>query len=95
MKLLPSTYRYVALRIVAVARILAPCSSRRVIPRTLSAPPRTVCVMAKFDPDRFQKMMAELNAEAGVIVRSPLEEFEPDFDYLPTTGEVFGGIAAE
>ncbi|WP_177179992.1 hypothetical protein [Arthrobacter sp. yr096] len=51
--------------------------------------------MAKFDPDRFQKMMAELNAEAGVIVRSPLEEFEPDFDYLPTTGEVFGGIAAE
>lgn len=41
--------------------------------------------MAKFDRDGFQKMMAELNAEQDVIIRSPLEELEPDFDYLPTS----------
>lgn len=47
--------------------------------------------MAKFDPVVFQKMMDELNAEderQRVIVRTPLEDFEPDFGYVPTKGEV-------
>ncbi|YCH09488.1 hypothetical protein ACTAQJ_07940 [Arthrobacter sp. alpha11c] len=40
--------------------------------------------MAKFDRDGFQKMMAELNTEdrTGVVVPSPLEDLEPDPDYL-------------
>ncbi|ERI35234.1 hypothetical protein M707_22875 [Arthrobacter sp. AK-YN10] len=44
--------------------------------------------MAKFDPERFDKMMAELNAEgrSRVIVRNPLEDLEPDPDYLTAAG---------
>ena len=39
--------------------------------------------MAKFDRDGFQKMMADLNAEdrAGVVVRSPYEDMEPEPEY--------------
>jgi hypothetical protein len=53
--------------------------------QTSSAPPRTVCVMAKFDREGFQKMMAELNAEdrTGVVLRGPYEDMEPDLEYLP------------
>lgn len=42
--------------------------------------------MAKLDPVVFRKMMNELNAaddRTGPIVRSPLEELEPDIEYLP------------
>ncbi|MFE4197267.1 hypothetical protein ACFRJ9_15495 [Paenarthrobacter sp. NPDC056912] len=40
--------------------------------------------MAKFDPEGFQKMMAELNAEdrSAVVARSPYEDLEPDPEYL-------------
>lgn len=42
--------------------------------------------MAKFDPEGFQKMMAELNAKdrGAVVVRSPHEDMEPDPEYLST-----------
>ncbi|WP_043805990.1 helix-turn-helix domain-containing protein [Paenarthrobacter aurescens] len=42
--------------------------------------------MAKFDRDSFQKMMAELNVEDRVIVRSPLEDFADELaDLLKIT----------
>ena len=46
--------------------------------------------MAKFDPEGFQKMMAELDAEdsAGVVVRSPYEDMEPDPEYLPPQADM-------
>ncbi|WP_255773614.1 hypothetical protein [Paenarthrobacter sp. AR 02] len=42
-------------------------------------------IMAKFDRDGFQKMMAEPKAEdrTGVVARSPYEDLEPDPEYLP------------
>ena len=45
----------------------------------------TLVGMAKFDRDGFQKMMADLNAEdrTGVVADNPLEDLEPDPDYLP------------
>lgn len=45
---------------------------------------RYIPSMAKFDRDGFDKMMAELNAEdrAGVVMRSPYEDMEPDPEYL-------------
>ncbi|KUM36044.1 hypothetical protein [Arthrobacter sp. EpRS71] len=45
----------------------------------------TLTVMTKFDRDGFQEMMAEVNARdrAGVVVRSPYEDMEPDPECLP------------
>ncbi|MEJ1115159.1 hypothetical protein WBN73_12705 [Paenarthrobacter sp. CCNWLY172] len=42
--------------------------------------------MAKFDPEGFQTMMAELNEEdrGAVVVRSPYEDMESDLEYLST-----------
>lgn len=47
---------------------------------------RSLCRVAKFDPEGFQKMMAELNAEdrGAVVARSPYDDLEPDPEYLST-----------
>lgn len=51
----------------------------------MSALASSVPGMAKFDPEGFAKMMAELNAEdrSGVVMRNQYEVMEPDPEYLP------------
>ncbi|MET3718331.1 hypothetical protein [Arthrobacter sp. UYEF21] len=40
--------------------------------------------MVKFDPDGFRAMMARIEAEQlELVTRSPYEELEPDYEFLP------------
>lgn len=51
----------------------------------MSHPTPTIPGMVKFDPEGFLAMMARIEAEDRdkAVVRSPYEDLEPDYEFLP------------